>query len=542
MDTKKAYLLLSNPNCSAEWIRRMISILAGGYDLQGTTIQVLLFYNSYGTASKAITDIHDIIEHYIAAKRQLDSNDIKTWLCHSVVERSPFKPISKLKALDLSNTWLNSEIELQSQLNSLKKLPDLNLSGGNRLIIPVRMDNGVEDLKIVEALLAYYPAEVIKKAATVICELGDCYINNEKKLSSSVKRALHLIQEKCKLIVVGRRDDAYNNHFTYLQTGCAILDAIRFNAEGELDFLESKTGLMYSPNNLSSRLSVLSFIRMGLMNDLMDGSIQGSLEQWYSNLRLKPTELWDSDLFKSISNVVKDMISWINISSSVFNIDLSDAECDAVVQEMNSIQALASVSTKAERRKSAAETLLESIDNRTDKTVGNEVKYTSLSLDLLDVVEPDKTFGKNHLELSPTALFDLTNQSFNKENFGNQDAKLWRSACLDLWELFFLYPIDQLNKVLTVSELRFSQMSNSFFNKLLSLNATGKQLIDEDIYYRITSSSGLGFEAYTSPLTGFCVENPCDLEFSGKSYFSKAQGNARELNERPKEVQEFVYT
>lgn len=534
MDTKNAYLLLPHSDYAAEWVKRVVSLLAGGYDLQGSCLQIIMLDGCLdtGVVSKSI-------EHYTEVEHQLQSNAILSWFCNSAVQIPPIDKKGSSPDVQPVSSWLNSEKEIPLWMQVLSEL-NLDLSSGGQLVVPIRLDKSFADLKLVESVLAFYSDKDISDRVTVICELGDCY-DPMLPLPSSVKRSLLLIQQRCKLIVVGQREDNYNSHFTLLQTACAILDAFRYQVSGRPEPLETKSGLYYSQWNQSSYDAIMALTRLTSMKTLMEEKSSSSLKQWRSNLKLTDGK-WDDELFLSMTRVLNDSEEWLYKSASEFALETDDVYMGSAVQTMNSIKILESTSTQSERRKAAAESILDVVNQVPIHHVESWTKYQELSPECFEIRRWDNSDVKLQNELSPTVFFELTNASFLPDYAQDDQAKLWRSSCLDLWELFFLHTKEEMADMIEVSEVKFSVAGKScpWLKKLLSITPVGKRMIAEDYYYHIHSLVS-DFEAYTSPLTGFCILRSKPIEFKGQNYFSSSTHAARDLGERSKEVQQFVY-
>ena len=286
---------------------------------------------------------------------------------------------------------------------------------------------------------------------------------------------------------------------------------------------------------------------MSVLGQLQLDSQSDNLALWHEQLRIRNNdELWGSAQFEVLNLLIADMMQWqqrIDRSEMAFNPDMS--ACQEAVASLNRIKRLDATSTQEQRRQEALRSLLQAADSALAKDMQHgrsSEAYRPLSFPSAEAAEWHYELGEQPKSISPTELIELTNMAFHPAFAGNTKAKVWRSACLDLWELFFLYRKDQVESYLTVTEHRLSLEANTEIRRILELTPVGRKLLADDIFYRIADREGT-FVAFSSPLTGFCIATAQgdELLLGSRRFISKAPTDAKDLSGRSKELQAFVY-
>lgn len=140
---------------------------------------------------------------------------------------------------------------------------------------------------------------------------------------------------------------------------------------------------------------------------------------------------------------------------------------------------------------------------------------------------------------SPSFWWEQTNLSFCYKAEGLKEAKIIRSNCLDLWELFFEAQQTKVREVLNISEC---VLYSENYNMLAIKNTqTGKRLFEDRIIYIVSSVRNKKLIAFSSPLTGFAIiqKNEYDICIDNRHYLH--QDNILDLNERSSYFRAFIY-
>lgn len=107
---------------------------------------------------------------------------------------------------------------------------------------------------------------------------------------------------------------------------------------------------------------------------------------------------------------------------------------------------------------------------------------------------------------SPTFLWELSDLSFCTSAMNLTKAKILRSYCLDLWEIFYRYDKKSIacSNIQVVECLLPTLNTNMPFT--FSITKIGKKLC-EDMYLYVVWDKEHTKIAFTSPATGFAIIN-----------------------------------
>lgn len=534
---------------------QLLTMLAGGYDLGDYQLQPVVLCPPQVAMKDVEQDVAELTDHYTKARNLLQKHS--KCFCATEVKKPTILSTAAVMAECGKMFWQNQVVTHHAMqwIPSLKNHLRPDFQAGDRLVLSLLVERDASEFSLAEAILScFMPADGQKTdAITVVCELGSGLFGNAKgQLSATalpvpVADALRFFQQRCQLVVTGIRDDAHKTGFTCVQHASAILDAICQQTSGEPVVQGGKTGMSYSPAHLASASSARSLQRMSVLGQLQLDSRGNDLALWHEQLRIKSSDdLWGSAQFEVLNLLIADMMRWqqrIDRSEMAFSPDKS--ACKEAVASLNKIKKLDATSTQEQRRQEALRSLLQAADSALakEKQYGDGSKsYRPLSLPSPEAAEWRYELGEQPKSVSPTELIELTDMAFHPAFAGNAKARVWRSACLDLWELFFCYRKPQVEPYLTVTEHRFSLETNTEIRRILELTSVGRKMLADDIFYRIADREGT-FVAFSSPLTGFCIATAQGDDFllGSRKFFSKAPSAALDLRQRGKDVQAFVY-
>ena len=556
MKKPTVYLALPADCRSADWMAQLLTMLAGGYDIGNYRLQPILLCPPKEDKKDVERSLTELTEHYAKARNLLQKHNM--CYCASEVERPLIIPAASTMTEHGKMFWQNQIATQQSMqwIPSFQSHLKPDFHAGDRLVISLQIEKEASELSLVQAILSCFkPAQgQPSDAITTVCELSPNLFHggngrlSAKNLPASVTDALRFLQLHCQLIVTGIRNDAFKTGFTCLQHASAILDAICQRTSGEPIVSGEKSGMSYSPFHLASESSAYSLLRMSTLARLHQlDSESGALAAWREQLRINHADnLWENTQFEALNLLIADMLQWQQkIKKSEMDITPDDSNCLEAVQNLNKIKKLDATSTQEQRRHEALRSLLQAADSaiRARKPHGHSSEgYRPLSLPEPVPAEWHYDLGEQPTSISPTELIELTDLAFQPAFSGNAKARVWRSACLDLWEMFFIYRKPQVEPYFTVTEHRFSLETNNEIRRILDLTPVGKKMLADDIFYRITDQKGT-FVAYSSPLTGFCITTAQgeDILFGSKRYIVKTPSDALDLSKRSTEVQAFIY-
>ena len=347
------------------------------------------------------------------------------------------------------------------------------------------------------------------------------------------------IEERINVITIGVKD-ANKPSFTLLQTSCALLDAINQNISGEPLVNGEKKNLCYSSANLPSSYASNSLDRLALLEQLRICGIETVASSWMKNLKIK--EPWTEIPFlSSIFNFLSYLTQWMdNSSNNDFSLEVNNETFNEMVKKINSVATLPKTSSLESRRKEATLSIIAAIEG--SKSIAPNTSYFPFPK-----YEHNNKWefriGNLNKEFSSTAAFEITDFAFSTRNISENEALLWRSACLDLWEMFFINDKHTLENLFNISEYRVSKNLNKPEKMLLSFSEVGRMIIDADVYYCISGNTQR-FIAYTSPLTGFCIieHDNFPVTINSHLYLSSNANDLYELGERREDFQQFIYS
>lgn len=248
----------------------------------------------------------------------------------------------------------------------------------------------------------------------------------------------------------------------------------------------------------------------------------------------------------SIDDVLsKDIIAIINMYKSTidsipidhFRISHTNPYLDNFIKKINTTSVQINGLTVEEKRKLWLKEVVEAI-----KDVNKEILFSKVpqkKYNRSQTVSPH-IFDNSLLEIpSPSFWWEQTNLSFCHKAEELKEAKMLRSNCLDLWELFFEVQKTKVCDVLNISEC---VLSSENYNMLAIKNTqTGKRLFEDGIMYMVSSLRNNELIAFSSPLTGFATipNNEYDICINNRHYL--CQDHILDLNERSPYFQSFIY-
>lgn len=559
MSCPTVYILLSVCDRAEYLMRQVLTMLAGGYDLGNYCLQPVLLKSTlhststtYANDNQLLGTIKDLVSHYSNARQYLKGYSLCKIEVMDPITIPSIPSIEKKVIFWGENQKCVKEVLRWIDAFCLYLKPDFQ--AGDRILVSLQVEHDASDFSILEAVLSSFHAQgASNNSLMAVCEITPSLFNPSKDKHSlkdlpvSIINALRLIDSYCQQIVIGNREDIHKRDFTCIQHACGILDAIRSNAHGEPVIQGQKTNLYYSHSHLASYMSVESLKRMCLLSLLQNKTTDKELSSWREHLRVSDAQnLWMSPSFSALGLLLDEMRNWQNcVDSADFSFEMDQEDIQIAIGSLNKVKKLEAKSTLNERRKEAIGSLIKAVSDTLgcNETQGrNSVEYFPLSLPLVENKVWVYELGEFPTELSPTQLFEVTDFAFESSFLGDAKARIWRSACIDLWELFFTYRRPRMETIFKVTEYRLSKVANSKFLDLLTLTTIGEMLLGDDIFYRITDKQD-NLVAYSSPLTGFCVSvaHGDPIIIDSCPYFSKQPSEVRELSQRNEKVQAFIY-
>lgn len=535
--TNTVYVFIKTDDYSVHLLEKILILAVGGYKVKCHCLQLVvidLIVDADSANQSNLAKMSEMIRQYNNLKAHL--KDYKTDLCDA--------DVAPIISLTYSSHFINTYSVLQtntatqrsvSLLNSIRDKFKINLNQDDKIIIAMPLNDCFEEFNIVRSILSRYSKDGLNKNITTIYDLSQV----GKHIPANIKRAISTLDEKCNLVIVGLTE-TNKPSFTLLQTACAVLDAIYYHIQGEPIINGVRNNLCYGVDNLSSCSASNALYRLALLEKLQMSGIENVASSWLKNLKIK--DPWNEiPLLYFVTPFLGCIHQWMDgFSNTDFSIELKDSVFNGLVKELNGVAVLPKTSSQENRRNEATMSVLAAIERHVNSTPDYEM-YKSIS-DFNYSEKWEFIIGNAGNELSPTAAYEIMDLAFSEIYLSNKDALVWRSVCLDLWELFYINDTEMMTSFSEIGECRVSKKLNSLEKELLSFSEVGRIIMDTDIYYYISGKTQR-FLAYTSPMTGFCIieHEGCSIVINSCRYLSININDVRDLKDRSEYFQQFMY-
>lgn len=526
--TSTNYIFLKSSNHSDLLVRNIIGVLAGGFIEEYKRVCFVIL-------GEISSDISDDIQYYNKSRNRLSSFDCDLFgieiMTPIVLDVKEYKEETN-KLLFGANTHSAHLVwKLYSQIS--KFYFDMLRSGD--IVTIVSSTEIPSTLAIHSYVKALIPSEV-NISLRHICEY-EYTIDKEKRELN--KTLIDCFVDVSDSIIVGDRTDQYKSGMTIMQTAVSILDQKSVNKGCIPETNNNKNNLYYTPLDLNSPSVTNSLYKMDLLLQLsnMVKEQNSDIKKWIRNNDITCHSI-DDVLGKEINAIVYMYKSTIgSIPIDHFRISHTNPYLDNFIKNINTTSVQINGLTVEEKRKLWLKEVVEAI-----KGVNKEISISKA---------PQKKYNRsqtisphifdNSLSEIPSPLFwwEQTNLSFCYKAEGLKEAKMLRSYCLDLWELFFEVQKTRVCDVLNISECVFSSENYNMLG--IKNNRIGKRLFEDRIMYIVSSVRNKEQIAYSSPLTGFATipNNEYDICINNRHYLH--HDHILDLNERSSYFQAFIY-
>lgn len=526
--TSTNYIFLKSSNHSDLLVRNIIGVLAGGFIEEYKRVCFVIL-------GEISSDISDDIQYYNKSRNRLSSFDCDLFgieiMTPIVLDVKEYKEETN-KLLFGANTHSAHLVwKLYSQIS--KFYFDMLRSGD--IVTIVSSTEIPSTLAIHSYVKALIPSEV-NISLRHICEY-EYTIDKEKRELN--KTLIDCFVDVSDSIIVGDRTDQYKSGMTIMQTAVSILDQKSVNKGCIPETNNNKNNLYYTPLDLNSPSVTNSLYKMDLLLQLsnMVKEQNSDIKKWIRNNDITCNSI-DDVLGKEINAIVYMYKSTIgSIPIDHFRISHTNPYLDNFIKNINTTSVQINGLTVEEKRKLWLKEVVEAI-----KGVNKEISISKA---------PQKKYNRsqtisphifdNSLSEIPSPLFwwEQTNLSFCYKAEGLKEAKMLRSYCLDLWELFFEVQKTRVCDVLNISECFFSSENYNMLG--IKNNRIGKRLFEDRIMYIVSSVRNKEQIAYSSPLTGFATipNNEYDICINNRHYLH--HDHILDLNERSSYFQAFIY-
>lgn len=522
------YIFLKPSNHSDLLVRNIIGVLAGGFIEEYKRVCFVML-------GEISSEINNYIGHYNNSRKKLSSFDcdlfrieIMTPIVLDVKEdkEETNKLLFGANIHSAQHVW-----KLYSQISKF----DFDMLRSGDIVTIVSSTEIPSTLAMLSYVKALIPSEG-NISFRHICEY-EYTIDKEKRELN--KTLIDCFVDVSDSIVVGDRTDQYKSGMTLMQTAVAILDQKSVNKGCIPEINSNKSILYYTPLDLNSPSVTNSLYNMDLLLQLskMVKEQKNDIKKWIRNNDITCNSI-DDVLGKDINAIVYMYKSTIDsIPIDHFRISHTNPYLDNFIKNINTSSVQINGLTVEKKRKLLLNEVVEAI-----KGVDKEISFYKApqkKYNRSQTISPH-IFDNSLSEIpSPSFWWEQTNLSFCYKAEEMKEAKMLRSYCLDLWELFFEVQKTKVCDVLNISEC---VLSSEDYNMLAIKNTqTGKRLFEDRIMYMVSSAKNKELIAFSSPLTGFATipHNEYDICINNRYYLR--QDHILDLNERSPYFQAFIY-
>lgn len=526
--TSTNYIFLKPSNHSDLLVRNIIGVLAGGFIEEYKRVCFVML-------GEISSEINNYIGHYNNSRKKLSSFDcdlfrieIMTPIVLDVKEdkEETNKLLFGANIHSAQHVW-----KLYSQISNF----DFDMLRSGDIVTIVSSTEIPSTL----AMLSYVKALMLSEGNISFRHICEYEYTIDKEKRELNKTLIDCFVDVSDSIVVGDRTDQYKSGMTLMQTAVAILDQKSVNKGCMPEINNNKSILYYTPLDLNSPSVTNSLYKMDLLLQLgkMVKEQNNDIKKWIRNNDITCNSI-DDVLGKDINAIVymnKSTIDSIPIDH--FRISLTNPYLDNFIKNINTSSVQINGLTVEEKRKLLLNEVVEAI-----KGVDKEISFCKApqkKYNRSQTISPH-IFDNSLSEIpSPSFWWEQTNLSFCYKAEEMKEAKMLRSYCLDLWELFFEVQKTKVCDVLNISEC---VLSSEDYNMLAIKNTqTGKRLFEDRIMYMVSSAKNKELIAFSSPLTGFATipNNENDICINNRYYLR--QDHILDLNERSPYFQAFIY-
>lgn len=526
--TSTNYIFLKPSNHSDLLVRNIIGVLAGGFIEEYKRVCFVML-------GEISSEINNYIGHYNNSRKKLSSFDcdlfrieIMTPIVLDVKEdkEETNKLLFGANIHSAQHVW-----KLYSQISNF----DFDMLRSGDIVTIVSST----EIPSTMAMLSYVKALMLSEGNISFRHICEYEYTIDKEKRELNKTLIDCFVDVSDSIVVGDRTDQYKSGMTLMQTAVAILDQKSVNKGCMPEINNNKSILYYTPLDLNSPSVTNSLYKMDLLLQLgkMVKEQNNDIKKWIRNNDITCNSI-DDVLGKDINAIVYMYKSTIDsIPIDHFRISLTNPYLDNFIKNINTSSVQINGLTVEEKRKLLLNEVVEAI-----KGVDKEISFCKApqkKYNRSQTISPH-IFDNSLSEIpSPSFWWEQTNLSFCYKAEEMKEAKMLRSYCLDLWELFFEVQKTKVCDVLNISEC---VLSSEDYNMLAIKNTqTGKRLFEDRIMYMVSSAKNKELIAFSSPLTGFATipNNENDICINNRYYLR--QDHILDLNERSPYFQAFIY-
>lgn len=517
MKKTTTYLFIYSTSQTAQIVRAIICALAGGYRLPTDSFCFVFIGKAEEQAKSDIRLYQKTQKLFSAYHTVLFSQEIV-----EMVEL-----LEEPRQYDYSLLFLEKNSKpLEKVLNCLARFDTKQISDNDRVVVFSQIKYP-ESLAVYEWLSTYLEKTFVQH----ICVTD--FVTDEQKqyIHNSL---LDNYTDKDTTIIVGVHRHPTKTAMTLVQSAEMILCPNRSVVGGIPQSLNEPDNMYYTQQNLSSRVFADSLSRIALLDIFrkMCADNHPKISKWMKGMEMGDKNIWNNgDDFVSMQTILLVYDELVkSMPSDHFQVAVDKEAIDAFVSNLNNRVVSLKGLREEDKRKLRMAGILESTSDALPLSGESEIKYRKWKCD--KIVSDSLFYNLARIpSLSPTYSWEITNMAFSEDFLSDKRAKVARSRCLDLWEIFFGCDKSEISEKFDISEYGIDKLCEKE-KSILRISSVGINMLKEQTYFKIVTV-GHNVYSFTSPLTGFAF---VDTETATDDY-----ENVKELKDRNENFQHFMY-
>lgn len=517
MKKTTTYLFIYSTSQTAQIVRAIICALAGGYRLPTDSFCFVFIGKAEEQAKSDIRLYQKAQKLFSAYHTVLFSQEIV-----EMVEL-----LEEPRQYDYSLLFQEKNSKpLEKVLNCLARFDTKQISDNDRVVVFSQIKYP-ESLAVYEWLSTYLETTFVQH----ICVTD--FVTDEQKqyIHNSL---LDNYTDKDTTIIVGVHRHPTKTAMTLVQSAEMILCPNRSVVGGIPQSLNEPDNMYYTQQNLSSRVFADSLSRIALLDIFrkMCADNHPKISKWMKGMEMGDKNIWNNgDDFVSMQTILLVYDELVkSMPSDHFQVAVDKEAIDAFVSNLNNRVVSLKGLREEDKRKLRMAGILESTSDALPLSGESEIKYRKWKCD--KIVSDSLFYNLARIpSLSPTYSWKITNMAFSEDFLSDKRAKVARSRCLDLWEIFFGCDKSEISEKFDISEYGIDKLCEKE-KSILRISSVGINMLKEHTYFKIVTV-GHNVYSFTSPLTGFAF---VDTETATDDY-----ENVKELKDRNENFQHFMY-
>lgn len=519
------YIVIHQSDISETWISGIICLLLGGFQFKTRFLSFVII-----GADNTVSDRH--IDDYQITKNLLAE------VCIPMMSQELTSPIMVPFVSEGQCQFMSEDdsvIECKRIYDSINSSDFVKrIKKGEDKIIVVSITSDSISLLLYTILKSVLANNSISVDIKHVCEFAYEKSKDVRQVQSYILK--HFINAK-NTIITGIREDAYREGFTLIQTIAAICDDTNY---GMPEIAHSTSKANYTIGDVGSCEIQNALRRLGWFLQLLDSkSLCGVLNYKCRDAYLKA--LSNANEYSSAIETIDGIYGmfWSNIPADHFSKDIEDEHSQNLTKRIDKLKLNLNGKTEAQKSRIVINSLTEALDDVAIESSSSIAHYKPCEI-LYELPNHAVSLLRSQPSFIPLQITESNNMAFHFHLYNSEDARMWRSYCLDLWELFFVCHKEATEEKIFVEEYNTHEIVERDVLEMFHTYANRSEKYDT-YAYKVQMVAEKSAIAYSSPLTGFAiVKMPVpEIEICGRRFFG--QGNPRELSERDTKFQSFLY-